>query len=411
MIRRSKTEVERHPNFQFSINMKIALIGQKGIPAREGGVEKHVEDLAERLAQEGCQVSVYARRSYTRAKQKRYKHKGAEVINLPSIPTKHLDAISHTFLACLHLFTKKVDVIHFHSIGPSSLILLAKILNPRPPVVAPFHTQCYLHQKWGSFARAYLKLGEISCCKLADRVIAVSEHLKEYVKRVYNREAEYLPNGISANKRSRQPAEIQKWGLEKGNYILSVSRLVRHKGIHYLIEAYKRAGVDKKLVIVGGSASTDEYVKELRQLAGDDPRIIFTGTQSGIILEELFSNAALFVQPSASEGLSVALLEAMAYGLPVLTSDIPENKEVIKDTGYTFRNKHSRNLANKLITVFANPEDRQRKAECGRIRVERNYNWDNIVKRTQQIYKQVIPGQTSVKVKFIKYKRKIEVDS
>lgn len=389
--------------------MKIALIGQKGIPAKEGGVERHVEDLAVRLGGEGVSVTVYSRKNYTGVSKRKYTYKGVEVINLPGVSTKNLDAITHTFLACLHLLFKRVDVIHFHSIGPSSLIWLAKILKPATPVVATFHTQCYLHQKWSGFARAYLKFGEKMCCRSSDKVISVSEGLKEYVRNKYHRSARYIPNGISAPKPIKEAREILKWDLRPGNYIVTVSRLVRHKGIHYLVDAYKRSNTDKKLVIVGGSANTDDYVKELKDLAGDDPRIIFTGSQSGNILEELFFNACLFVQPSESEGLSIALLEAMAYGLPIIASDIPENKEVIKDTGLTFKNKDPRHLAERMEYFLSRPEKMKDMGVSAKMRVEKNYNWDNIAKETLNVYKEVISPRGSVKVRFIEYKSKVEV--
>ncbi len=389
--------------------MKVALIGQKGIPAREGGVERHVEDLATRLSGKGIDVVAYARKSYINTNKCKYRYKGIEVINLPSIPTKNLDTISHTFLACLHVWFRKVDVVHFHSIGPSSLIWMVKILKPRTLVVATFHTQCYLHQKWGRLAQRYLKLGEVSCCKAADKVIAVSEKLKAYVKRVYGRDIDYAPNGILADKIPRQAGEIKKWELEKDNYIVSISRLVRHKGIQYLIESYKKLDTDKKLVIVGGGSNTDGYVEELKRMAQDDPNIIFIGNQSGIILEELFSNAYLFVQPSESEGLSVALLEAMAYGLPVLTSDIPENREVVKEAGFSFKNKSSYDLVEKMAYLLDNPALVKNKGVSAKIRVEENYNWDNIVKRILNIYQQSILSRKPIKVKFIKNKARIEV--
>jgi glycosyltransferase involved in cell wall biosynthesis len=389
--------------------MKIALIGQKGIPAKEGGVERHVEDLAVRLSGEGVFVLAYSRKNYTRISEKIYKYKGVEVINLPSIPTKNLDAITHTFLACFDLLFRKVDVIHFHSIGPSSLIWLVKILKPKTPVVATFHTQCYLHQKWGGLAQAYLKFGERMCCKWANEVIAVSESLKNYAEKTYHRRVNFLPNGIVVDKKYREAGEIKKWGLDKGSYILIVSRLVRHKGVHYLIDAYKQLNTDKKLVIVGGSSKTDDYVRELKEKTGDNPNIIFTGPQSGMILEELFSNASLFVQPSESEGLSIALLEAMAYGLPIITSDIQENKEVIKETGLVFENKNVNDLLSKLNYCLDQPELMQEKGASAKMRVEENFNWDNIVKGVKDVYKQVTAKNIPIKVKFIKFKKKIEV--
>lgn len=368
--------------------MRIAIIGQKGIPSKSGGVEKHVEDLAVRLVAKGNEVLVYTRPNYTDPKLAEYK--GVKLISLPNIATKHLDAITHTFRACLDVAKRDVDVIHFHSIGPSSLLWLVKLLKPSVPVVATFHSQCYKHQKWGIFAKAYLKFGEMVACKIADKTITVSKNLKDYAARVYRASAEYIPNGVEFPTVKASERGIKYFGLKKDGYILALGRIVKHKGLQYLIEAYKNIKTDKKLVIVGGGAFTDKFVRELKEMAKGDKRIIFTGPQSGPIVGELFANSYLFVQPSESEGLSIALLEAMAHGKTTLVSDIPENKEAIAYTGFTFRSKCVADLMGKLNCLLRNPKI---VAEMGRLekrRAQEEYGWDGIVDQIVKLYDNVV---------------------
>ncbi|MFH1233839.1 MAG: glycosyltransferase family 4 protein [Patescibacteria group bacterium] len=370
--------------------MNIYFIGQKGIPAKFGGVETHVEELATRLVKAGHQVYAYTRPNYTDPKLKKFK--GVNLISLPTIATKHLDAIAHTFIACLDLIKRDVDIIHFHSIGPSSLIWLVKILNPGVPVVATFHTRCYEHQKWGSLAKLYLKFGEKVLCSQSDRVISISQSLVGYVEKKYKVVADYIPNGVALSKNF--PAQkIKKLGLKKDNYILTVSRLIRHKGIHYLIKAYRQIKTDKKLVIVGDGCYTDDYVRELKSLADGCDSIIFTGSQTDRILAELFSNAYLFVQPSESEGLSIALLEAMSYGKCSLVSDIPENIEAIGNNNITFKNKSINSLKNKLIHLLNNPLLVKKYGEKLKARVKKSYNWENIASQTVKVYEQAIESK------------------
>ncbi|MFH1427957.1 MAG: glycosyltransferase family 4 protein [Patescibacteria group bacterium] len=364
--------------------MKIAFIGQKGIPSISGGVEKHVEDLATSLVKAGHEVLVYTRPNYTSKKLKNFQ--GVKLISLPSLGTKHLDAISHTILACLDvIFKREVDIIHFHSIGPSSLIWLVKLLKPKTPVIATYHSQCYFHKKWGSLARLYLKFGEYMCLKLADQVISVSESLKNYAEEKYSRVTACIPNGIIMPKNLRAD-KIKKWGLEKDNYIVAISRLVQHKGIPYLINAYQALNTDKKLVIVGDGAYTDNYVKFLKELAANNKNIIFTGPQTGDTLKELFFNAYLFVQPSESEGLSIALLEAMSYGRGALVSSITENKEVIKDNNFIFKNKSVISLTYKLNNLLNNKELVKEAGVTNKVNVKENYNWQKKVKDVINIY-------------------------
>ncbi len=380
--------------------MKIYFIGQKGIPAQFGGVEKHVEELSVRLVEAGHEVFVYTRPNYTKPDLTKYR--GVNLISLPSISTKNFDAITHTFRACLDVWRRDADVIHFHSIGPSSLIWLVKLLKPGVPVVSTFHSKCYLHKKWGLFARFYLRLGEKSACNAADFTIAVSKSLTRYVKNRYGREICYIPNGAESGKKVGA-REIKKWGLENGNYILIVARLIKVKGIQYAIKAFNGLKINKKLVIVGDNVYADRFSDLLKKSAKGNKNIIFTGTQSGRTLAELFSNAYFFIQSSELEGLSVALLEAMSYGKAVLASDIPENKEALGDAGFTFKSKDANDLGEKIKYILRNRRLLKKKEKLGRVRVKNFYNWDKIAEETITVYKEALLGKNkSAKLKFVR---------
>lgn len=368
--------------------MKIYFIGQKGIPAKFGGVERHVEDLSVGLAAAGHDVFVYTRPNYTDKTLSVYKK--VNLISLPSIGSKYLDAISHTFRACLDLIKRDVDVVHVHSIGPASLVWLIKLLKPKTPIVFTFHTKDYYHQKWGVFARAYLHFGELVGCFFSDRIIAISLSLQQHILHEHNLPASYLPNGVNLPKTLPAKQIKKMWDLEKNGYILVVSRLVRHKGIHHLINAYNKLNTKKKLVITGDGAFTDDYVWELNSLAAENPNIIFTGNQSGDILNELFSNAYLFVQPSEAEGLSIALLEAMSYGKTVLVSDIPENLEAMGGLGYSFVNKDVDDLADRLQYLLKRPATVVKSGSAGKMRVKKEYSWEDITGGVIMVYNQVV---------------------
>lgn len=363
--------------------MRIAFIGQKGIPAAGGGVERYVEDLAVRLVKLGHEATVYTRPHYTpRALQE---YQGVKLISLPSVKTKHLDTISHTVLSCWHATRHGAQIIHFQSIGPALVMWLPKLLKPQVKIISTLQSRDYEHQKWGRFAKLMLKLGERLMCAYSDEVIVVTQSMADYVKVKYGLTAHYIPNGaVSA---APVGAElIGRWGLVKDNYLVAISRLVRHKGLHYLIDAYKKLATEKKLVIVGAGAFTDDYVAELKAQAAGDERIIFTGQQNGAVLAQLYANAYLFVQPSESEGLSLALLEAMARGVAVLVSDITENREAIGATNFSFSNKNIEDLQEKLSWLLANPQAVREQALAGRERVAQEFNWDKITSQIEAIY-------------------------
>ncbi|MDP3970227.1 MAG: glycosyltransferase family 4 protein [bacterium] len=370
--------------------MKIAMIGQKGIPTVYGGVEKHVQELAVRLViNSGYDVIAYTRPWYTSKNKKMYQ--GVRLQSLPSLKTKHFDAITHTFMAIVHAaFKEKVDVFHIHAVGPALLAWLPRVLRPKAKVIVTFHCSDRQHQKWGFVARMMLWLGELSATKFPHEVITVSKTLKDYCYEVFKRTTNYIPNGITAV----QPVEAsmieQKFGLKKNEYIVMIARLVRHKGAHHLIEAYRKLKTDKKLVIVGGSAFTDDYVQELHDLANDDENIIFTGNQTGRVLEELFSNAYLYVLPSESEGLPIALLEAGSYGKALLASDIPANMEIVRECGLSFKNANVMDLANQLQYMIDNPEMVEANGKAARKYVMKNYLWDDVAQETMNLYESVI---------------------
>lgn len=365
--------------------MSIYFLGQKGIPAIGGGVERHVDQLTQRLAAKGQDVFVYSRKHYTNSDIRTYK--GVTLLYTPSIRTKHLEAISHTFFSILDLVKRKdVDIVHVHAIGPSLLIPVIRLLKPRAKVISTIHCADYNHQKWGAFARFSLRLGERIGATFSHLPITVSKGLKKMVKERYNVDAVYNPNGVPLPELGSDPALLSEWGLESGEYIVAISRLIRHKGLHFLIDAYKQLNTDKKLVIVGGSEYTDDYVEELHAMAKGNENIIFTGKQSGDVLNALFEHAYIFVQPSLSEGLSIALLEALSYKLAVVASDIPENLEVVDGVGFTFKSGSADDLASKLDFLLKHPEIVKQNKEEGRVHVARHYDWDKITDKTIEVY-------------------------
>jgi glycosyltransferase involved in cell wall biosynthesis len=370
--------------------MKIAFIGQKGIPVSSGGVERRVQELAIRMAKLGHEVFVYARKNYSPEMLSEYQ--GVKIIHLPCIETKHFEAITHTLFASLHAATQKYDIVHYQAPGPSSLCWIVKFLSPNTGLVATFNSRDDKHQKWGNVARAYLRFGEFVINKVPDKTITVSKLIKEYSTQKYaNKNINVIHNG-SAVTLTNEDNELHNWTLKKNKYFLSASRLIKHKGIHYLIEAFRSAQKkgslpkDFKLAIVGEGAYTDDYVTYLKKIAQNDANIIFTGTQKGSALAQFFSNAYAFVQPSEAEGLSNVLLEAMGYGIAPIVSNIPENATVVGENGLIFENKNVSDLEKTLVFAVQNPESIKKLGLLAKLHVEKNYSWDENVSRTLKLY-------------------------
>ena len=372
--------------------MKIAMIGHKRIPSREGGIEIVVGELSKRMAALGHEVTVYNRKSsHIAGKEFDSKRPDSfEGVNLKWVYTPDsakLNAIVYSFLATSEAVLKKYDLIHFHAEGPSSMVPLAKLFGKK--CVVTIHGLDWQRSKWGGFATKFLKFGESCAAKYADEVIVLSENVANYFKEAYNRETVFIPNGVSAPEIKEAETIKKQFGLTKDGYILFLGRLVPEKGVHYLINAYKALETEMPLVIAGGASHTADYENELKELANGDGKIIFTGFVQGDMLDELYSNAYLYVLPSDLEGMPISLLEAMSYGNACLTSDIPECTEVCEDKAVYFKKSDENDLKEKLETLLNDSKTvASLKAEARNF-ILNKYSWDEVCKKTLELYERI----------------------
>ncbi len=369
--------------------MKIAMVGQKGIPATYGGVERHVEEIAARLAARGHDVTVYCRFHYTRGPEDTYR--GIRLARYPSLNTKHLDTATHCLVCALDYLSRRYDLVHFHALGPSVFSCLPRLRGTRS--VVTIHGLDWEREKWGRVAAWILHRCEYPAVHFPTRAIVVSRTLRQYFAEKYQIVAEVIPNGTNVPV-TRPPSKMKRFGLDGAPYVLFVGRLVPEKGVHYLLEAFGALDVDPrvKLVLAGGTSFSDSYVQELRSHQSD--RIRFLGYVFGDVLEELWSNAYLVVQPSTLEGLSISLLEALSYGKCVLTSDIPENLEVVGDSAPSFRSRDVEDLRAKLKLLIESPDLVRHYEALSRDLVIRNYSWDRIVESLERVYDNVVDNRT-----------------
>lgn len=368
--------------------MRIFMLGAKGIPAHAapggGGVERHVEEVSARLAERGHDVFVYVR-SYATPKRFRT-YRGAHLIRLPSIRTKNLDTITHTFLATIHvLFQDHVDVIHYHGIGPSTLAWIPRLFKPSAQVIATFHSRDRFDPKWSIFGRAYLAFGEWACVTFPHATVVVSHVLQVFCRKLYGKETIYIPNGADVPP-SSGTAALTKFGLKPGKYFLGVGRLVPNKAYDILINAYHDVEGDLPLVIAGDAEYASDYVEQLKKLAKQDKRVKLVGFQSGETLNELYAHCYAFVHPSRSEGLSTAVLEAMAHGKLVLMSDIKENLELVDHSGISFEVDNVSDLRQHMRELLQEPQMVKERGERAERLVASHYSWDSVTDRLERCY-------------------------
>lgn len=366
--------------------MKIFVTGTRGIPDIPGGVEKHCQELYPLIAAMGHEVTLATRRPYVVNPQAEWQ--GVRLAHTFCPRNKSLEAIVHTFAAILKARLLRPDLVHIHAVGPGLMVPLARLLGLR--VVVTNHGPDYDRQKWGRAAKMMLRLGEYLGGRFANEVIVISRVIAGIIRKRCGRSSHLIYNGVPLPETPVSVDRLERFGIKSaGGYILAVARFVPEKGLHDLIEAFSSLKGDTQLVIAGDADHETEYSQKLRQQASRDKRIVLTGYVTGEPLHQLYAHAGLFVLPSYHEGLPIVLLEAMSYGLSVLVSDIPANREVDLAPARYFQPGNHVELLEKMGVLSKEGITEQEKKDF-RTRIEQDYNWSKIARQTVLVYQKAL---------------------
>jgi glycosyltransferase involved in cell wall biosynthesis len=375
---------------------RIAVVGQRGVPATFGGIERHVEEIGARLAARGHEVTVFLRNGYVSDAPPTYR--GMHLRQVPTVSSKRLECIVHSALCTCLTLRHAPDIVQYHALGPSLLAPLPRLLS-RARVVATVHGLDHEREKWGFGARSLLRAAGWTSAHVPDATIVVSRALADYYARHHHREAIHVPNGV--NTPVHRPAQeiTERFGLRQGGYLLFVGRLVPEKAVDLLVRAFGDLPGDMRLVVAGGSSHTDEYTRRVRELAAKDARVILTDYVYGATLEELYSNAAAFVLPSTVEGLPLTLLEAASHGTPVVASAIAPHLEILGADGpghRLFAPRDRAGLTAAMRRVLGDPSAERRGAADLRTRVLATYSWDEAARATERVYAELLERRVPV---------------
>lgn len=371
--------------------VRICVIGLRGVPGVPGGIETHVEQLVPGLAERGADVHVYARQNYV-AGEVPYVWRGVTVHPTWAPSNTRLEAIVHTLLALFKARRLKPDIVHIHAVGPSLVAPLARLMGMK--VVFTHHGYDYDREKWNTLEKKVLRLGEWAGMRFAHGRIVVAKHIADAMQAKFNRNVHFIPNGVQIDIEAADDTVLDEFGLTKGRYVLLVARLVVEKRQMDLIEAFLHADMpDTKLVLVGGGDARSDYAEKLRARAKSHSNIVLTGSQSGARLGGLFANAGLFVLPSSHEGMPIALLEALAYGLPILASNIEANLALELDAESYFplgdvpalSQAMQKKLSDRKTPALASVDV----GEMGS-KIMARYNWTTICEQTASLYLSVL---------------------
>ena len=365
-----------------SSRVRVAFIGGRGVVSKYSGIESYYEQAGRELAELGHEVTLYCRTYFTPPIAE---HNGMRIVRVPTVRTKHLETVVHTALSTMHAMFSGYDIVHYHALGPALFSFLPRLMGNK--TVVTVQGLDWQRKKWGRVAARVLQLGEAASAFFPNATMVVSKTLRHYYEETYGRRSIFVPNGTELISQ-RLPNKLPGWGLDAGEYVLYLGRFSPEKNCHLLIDAFENIHTEMKLVLAGGSSHSDAYVDSLRRHESD--RIRFLPWVSGEDLYELLSNAALFVLPSDLEGMSLALLDAMGAGVCVLTSDIPENKELVAGVGFTFRAGERDDLEQMLDLVLTDPALRAEAATRARQRIADEYLWPGIARSIQKVYFDVL---------------------
>lgn len=381
--------------------MKIAMMGHKRIPSREGGIEIVTEELSARMAEMGHEVTCYNRsghhvsgKEYDAGKIRHYK--GVDIRYVPTIDAKGLAALTSSFFASICCAVGNYDIVHIHAEGPAFFSFIPALFGKK--VVVTIHGLDWQRAKWKSgFGSKFIRAGEKNAARFADKIIVLSRNVQQYFLDTYGRDTAFIPNGVTVDYSDHQEF-IRKYGLKDGEYVLYVGRIVPEKCVLELVQSFKKVRTSKKLVIVGGVSDSSDYARKVEKEAEVDERILFTGfVDSKEELSDLYSNAYLYVLPSTLEGMPLTLLEAMSHGCACLTSDIKECADVLRKHGDTFQTGNAEDLTRKLQEICDKEELTEKMKEGVQEHARKHFSWDSAVKATLAVYEEALNENSSRK--------------
>ncbi len=369
--------------------MRIAVIGAKGLPPRQGGIEHYCAEVFPKIVDQGHSVELFAQSFYTGFPWgEHYNFHGVNVTNLPSLGINGVDTFLVSALASILATKNRYDIVHFHALGPALFSLFPR-LNSDTKIVVTCHGLDWQRAKWGNFSRNLIRLGEKTTVRFAHEIVVVSSDLQDYFKKTYQRSTTFIPNA-PADYVSSDPtyAFTKSLGVEPGKYILFLGRLVPEKCPDLLIQAFQSMqSRNWKLILVGGNGGSDSYTSKLYRLAANNSNIIFTGELRGTRLAEMMRGAGLFVLPSNLEGSPLAMLEAMREEIPVIASDIPPHRELIQDNkGLLFQKGDAESLCDRLRWAFLNPLEMRRMAETAQTNILLHHSWNRVSTEMLNLY-------------------------
>jgi glycosyltransferase involved in cell wall biosynthesis len=359
------------------LQVRVAFIGTRGVPATYSGFETCVEQVGRRMAERGHEVTVFCRSSHYGERPDEYL--GMRLQYLPAIHQKHLETLSHTALSALRL--RRDTAVICMGVGNAPVVRCIELTGRR--AVFNVDGADWQRDKWGALASRYLRSCERMAAHGRSVVLADAEAVRRYYRDQYGRDSELVAYGADPPA-DRGTETLSKFGLKPGGYLLSVGRLVPENGPHDYLTGVALAGIDAPPVVVGDAPYADEYKAALRSSA--PANVVFTGYQFGSAYQQLSAHAGVFVLAATVGGTHPVLIEQMAAGNAILARETESNREVLGGAGLYWNTPDQ--LAERLRELWPDAARRHELGVAARRRAEERYSWDEVTSRYLELASQ-----------------------
>lgn len=359
------------------MHKRIGIIGCAGIPANYGGFETLVENLVKEL-QDDFRFIVYCSSYSYRIKRKEYHN--ARLIYIP-VKANGRSSILYDVVSLLNSLNK-ADTLVVLGVGGAFLFPLIRLLTKKKIVVNIDGLE-WRRQKWGFFAKAYLRSQEKIAVMFAHKVIADNEAIQSYLKEKYSRGSFYAPYG--SNHTSYIPLKDStkiKLRIEKSSYFFAVCRIEPENHIRLILNAFSLLP-ELRLIIIGNWKASNygnlllENYEEHKNISMLDP--VYDLSK----LDELRSNCLAYVHGHSAGGTNPSLVEAMHLGLAVIAWDVDYNRYTTENNALFFNSVSE--LSAILVKIHNQRLDLASIAEALQEVAQRKYQWSVVAKQYQTI--------------------------
>tara|TARA_Y100000385_G_scaffold40141_1_gene37323 strand:+ start:6020 stop:7153 length:1134 start_codon:yes stop_codon:yes gene_type:complete len=364
--------------------LKIAIIGSRGYPFVYSGYETLIKELSERLVGKDCEVTVYCHRNLF--KEKPSLVNGIKLVYIPTIESKSLSQLIHSFLSMCHAVTSDADVIFTVNAANGPFGLISKIF--RKPTAINVDGLEWLRPKWKGLGAKYFKIAARLSTILFDLIINDSDEMRNVYLSMFKKDSIVIAYGATVTK-SEDTSLIKQWLIKPREYYLVVGRMIPDNNADIIINGFLASNSTKKIVVVGDVFYKDNYANSLKAIK--DERLIFTGyVYDPEVLAALYHHCYVYVHGHEFGGTNPTMIKAMAHGCAILALNTVFNKEMLDNDSYgIYFDKNQEDVRQQINYAEGCPNKIEKFRKNSQLGITDKYNWDYITDQYLNVFRQL----------------------